>query len=66
MNEIIRRNPLWTIASALLAALILWLIIAPWPAGMEEAFGRKQIFLNALFNGITLGALYFPWRAASR
>src|SRR5690625_8030290 len=26
---------------------------------MEEAFGRKQIFLNALFNGITLGALYF-------
>lgn len=59
MNEVIRRNPGWTVAIALLAAAILWLIVAPWSAGMEETFGRKQIFLNALFNGITLGALYF-------
>ncbi|HLS68708.1 MAG TPA: branched-chain amino acid ABC transporter permease [Kiloniellales bacterium] len=59
MNEIIRRNPLLTVAGALLMAVILWLIVAPWPSGLEAAFGRKQIFLNALFNGITLGALYF-------
>lgn len=59
MNDIIRRNPGWTVAIALLAAAIVWLIVAPWSAGMEATFGRKQIFLNALFNGITLGALYF-------
>jgi len=59
VNEVIRRNPGWTVALALLAAAIFWLIVAPWSAGMEETFGRKQIFLNALFNGITLGALYF-------
>lgn len=59
MNEIIRRNPLWTVAIALAAVVALWLIVAPWSSGMEETFGRKQIFLNAVFNGITLGALYF-------
>ena len=36
-----------------------WLIIAPWPEGLVAALGRKKIFLNALFNGITLGGLYF-------
>jgi branched-chain amino acid transport system permease protein len=35
------------------------LVIAPWPAGFEEVFGRKRIFVSALFNGLTLGALYF-------
>jgi len=59
VNDIIRRNPGWTVAIALLAAAVVWLIVAPWSAGMEATFGRKQIFLNALFNGITLGALYF-------
>jgi branched-chain amino acid transport system permease protein len=30
-----------------------------WPPGLEEAIGRKRVFLNAVFNGITLGSLYF-------
>jgi branched-chain amino acid transport system permease protein len=38
---------------------MLWLILAVWPPGLEEAIGRKRVFLNAIFNGITLGSLYF-------
>jgi branched-chain amino acid transport system permease protein len=30
-----------------------------WPPGLEEAIGRKRVFLNAVLNGITLGGLYF-------
>ena len=37
----------------------LWLVLAPWPAGFEDVFGKKRLFINALFNGITLGGLYF-------
>ena len=59
MSGFVQRNPVWTVVIALAVALLLWLIIAPWPAGLEAALGRKRIFLNALFNGITLGALYF-------
>ncbi len=59
MSGFVQRNPVWTVVIALAVALLLWLIISPWPAGLEAAFGRKRIFLNALFNGITLGALYF-------
>jgi branched-chain amino acid transport system permease protein len=39
--------------------VMLWLILAVWPPGLEEAIGRKRVFLNAVFNGITLGSLYF-------
>jgi branched-chain amino acid transport system permease protein len=59
VSGFVQRNPVWTVVIALAVALLLWLIISPWPAGLEAAFGRKRIFLNALFNGITLGALYF-------
>ena len=34
-------------------------VLAPWPPELAAAWGRKQIFLNALLGGITLGALYF-------
>ncbi|MFW6077335.1 MAG: branched-chain amino acid ABC transporter permease [Hyphomicrobiales bacterium] len=59
MSSFIQRNPGWSFVILLLVVGLLWLIVAPWPAGFEEVFGRKQVFLNALFNGITLGALYF-------
>jgi branched-chain amino acid transport system permease protein len=59
MSSIIQRNPVWSLVIVLLVAGLLWLIIAPWPPGFEEVFGRKRIFLSAFFNGITLGALYF-------
>lgn len=41
------------------AAVLLWLIFAIWPPGLIDVIGRKKVFLNALFNGITLGGLYF-------
>ena len=59
MSSVIQRNPGWSFVLLLLVVGLLWLIIAPWPAGFEEVFGRKKIFLSAFFNGITLGALYF-------
>ncbi len=59
MSSFARRNPGWTVVLAVLAAVLLWVIVAPWPEGMEAVLGRKRIFLNAVFNGITLGALYF-------
>ena len=37
----------------------LWLIFAVWPPGLEAVVGKKKLFLNATFNGITLGGLYF-------
>ncbi|MEO4001460.1 branched-chain amino acid ABC transporter permease [Mesorhizobium sp. CAU 1732] len=59
MSGIVQRHPVWTVIVALVVAICLWAMIAPWPAGLEAVLGRKRIFLNAVFNGITLGALYF-------
>ncbi|WP_436643189.1 branched-chain amino acid ABC transporter permease [Microbaculum sp. FT89] len=53
------RHPYWSFIILILAAIFLWLIFAPWSDGIENILGRKKVFLNALFNGITLGALYF-------
>lgn len=53
------RHPAWAVVIALGVLFLVWLIFAPWPEGLEEAIGRKKIFLNAVLNGITLGALYF-------
>ena len=59
MSRFIERHPAWALIVLVAAALLLWLIFAIWPPGLEEAIGRKKIFLNAVFNGITLGGLYF-------
>ncbi len=59
MKRFTTHHPVWSVIIAIVVAVILWLIFAPWPAGLEETFGRKRIFLNAVFGGITLGALYF-------
>lgn len=59
MQRFASRHPIWTLVIALVAAALLWLVFAPWPDGLEDAIGRKRIFLNAVFGGITLGALYF-------
>ncbi len=53
------RNPIPALIILIAVVFVLWLILAPWPAGFEEVFGRKRLFINALFNGITLGGLYF-------
>ncbi|MCA3346947.1 MAG: branched-chain amino acid ABC transporter permease [Roseomonas sp.] len=59
MTEFTRRHPLWSLIIVVLVALLLWLILAPWPPGVEAVLGRKRVFLNAIFGGLTLGALYF-------
>ncbi len=40
-------------------AVFIWAIFAPWPKEFVNIFGKKKVFLSALFNGITLGGLYF-------
>lgn len=59
MQRFASRHPIWTLVIAIVVAALLWLVFAPWPQGLEDAIGRKRIFLNAVFGGITLGALYF-------
>ncbi len=59
MFRFVERHPFWSIIILLAVILLLWLIVAPWPADLTTLIGRKKVFLNALFNGVTLGALYF-------
>lgn len=59
MSGVIARHPAWSALVALAVLGFLWLVFAIWPPGLEAAFGRKRVFLSALFNGITLGGLYF-------
>ena len=53
------RHPAWALVILVLVVGLAWLILAPWPPGLEQAMGRKRVFLNAILSGITLGALYF-------
>jgi branched-chain amino acid transport system permease protein len=59
VTRFIERHPAWALIALVAVAILLWLILAVWPPGLEEAIGRKRVFLNAVFNGITLGSLYF-------
>ncbi|MBR0700237.1 branched-chain amino acid ABC transporter permease [Bradyrhizobium diazoefficiens] len=59
MSRFVERHPAWALIVIIAIAIALWLIFAVWPPGLEEAVGRKRVFLNAVFNGITLGGLYF-------
>jgi branched-chain amino acid transport system permease protein len=59
MTRFVERHPAWALIVIIVVAVALWLILAVWPQSVEDAFGRKRVFLNALFNGITLGGLYF-------
>jgi len=59
MSRFIERHPAWALITILAVAVLLWMIFVIWPPGLEAAIGRKRVFLNALFNGITLGGLYF-------
>src|SRR5215211_1813425 len=59
MTRFVERHPAWALVLIIVVAVALWLIFAVWPQSVEDALGRKRVFLNALFNGITLGGLYF-------
>jgi branched-chain amino acid transport system permease protein len=48
-------NTVWAIA----ALCVLWSILAIWPDWLVGLLGRKKVFVTALLNGVTLGALYF-------
>jgi len=59
MSGFASRHPVWSTVLLLLCAVLLYLIFAVWPPELEQAIGRKRVFLSALLNGITLGSLYF-------
>ena len=59
MRAFARRHPVWTVILVVLAAILLWMIFAVWPKWLIALIGKKKVFVNALFNGITLGGLYF-------
>ncbi|MBR0870402.1 branched-chain amino acid ABC transporter permease [Bradyrhizobium tropiciagri] len=59
MARFIERHPAWALIAIIAIAVVLWLVFAIWPPGLEAAIGRKRVFLNAVLNGITLGGLYF-------
>ncbi len=59
MSRFVRNRPITAAISALLIALLLVMIFAVWPEWLTDAIGRKKVFLSAIFNGVTLGALYF-------
>ena len=59
MRSFASQHPWWTTFLGFIAIVLLWMIFALWPAWLIDLIGRKKIFLNALFNGITLGGLYF-------
>jgi branched-chain amino acid transport system permease protein len=59
MRDLASRHPAWTLLIVVAIAAFIWLVFAIWPKGLVEAIGRKKVFLNAVFNGVTLGGLYF-------
>jgi branched-chain amino acid transport system permease protein len=59
VTRFIERHPASALIAIIAVATVLWMVFAVWPPGLEEAIGRKRVFLNAVFNGITLGGLYF-------
>ncbi|MDA8585024.1 branched-chain amino acid ABC transporter permease [Rhodobacteraceae bacterium] len=59
MRRYANAHPIWTGIIAIAVVILLWLIFAVWPPGLVDVIGRKKVFLSALFNGITLGGLYF-------
>lgn len=59
MRSFAERHP-WAAGAILIAvAVLIYLIFAIWPAWLISLIGKKKVFLNALFNGITLGGLYY-------
>ena len=62
MNRFIERNPFWALLILIAIAFALWLIFATWPPGLEQAIGRKKVFLNAVFNGDHARRPIFPRR----
>jgi branched-chain amino acid transport system permease protein len=59
VTRFIERRPAWALILLIAIAIVVWLVFAIWPAGLEDAIGKKKVFVNAILNGVTLGGLYF-------
>jgi branched-chain amino acid transport system permease protein len=59
MTRFIERYPLGALLILVVVVAAFWLIFGVWPQALEAVVGKKKLFLNATFNGITLGGLYF-------
>ena len=59
IRRLVERRPVLAALLALAAAVLLALILAVWPEWLEDAIGCKKLFLDAFFDGITLGGLCF-------
>jgi branched-chain amino acid transport system permease protein len=66
VQEFVRRHPVWSLIIAIVVAVLLWLIFAPWSDGLEEVLGRKRVFLNAVFGGSRSARSTSSWRRGSR
>ncbi|MGI9365968.1 MAG: branched-chain amino acid ABC transporter permease [Rhizobiaceae bacterium] len=59
MKAYIEKHPFWSLVLFCVLAFLIWMIFAVWPDWLKDLIGRKKVFLNAIFNGVTLGGLYF-------
>src|SRR6185369_883093 len=59
VSRFIERPSALAVITLIAIAVLLRVVVAGWPPGLEAAIGRKRVFLNAVLNGITLGGLYF-------
>ena len=59
MTKFMSAHPIWFGLIAIITLILGWMIFAIWPEWLVDLIGRKKVFLSALFNGITLGGLYF-------
>ena len=62
MRRFANAHPVWSAIIVIAALVLLWMIFAIWPDGLVDAIGRKKVFLNALFNGITTWRVVLPCR----
>ncbi|HVI91515.1 MAG TPA: branched-chain amino acid ABC transporter permease [Dongiaceae bacterium] len=54
-----KKHPVTIVVYVVLAALVVWLFLALWPQWLIGLVGPKKVFVNTIFNGVTLAGLYF-------
>jgi branched-chain amino acid transport system permease protein len=59
MGSALKKHPVAIVVYVVLAALVVWLFLALWPHWLVALIGPKKIFVNTIFNGVTLAGLYF-------
>ncbi|HVJ34720.1 MAG TPA: branched-chain amino acid ABC transporter permease [Terriglobia bacterium] len=59
MDLAVKKHPVAIVIYVVLAALVVWLFLALWPQWLIGLIGPKKVFVNTIFNGVTLAGLYF-------